>query len=136
MSITDLSVFQAIKSKMRWHQSRHAVLAENVANADTPGYRAHDLKKMTFGDEMAAQLATRPVSATVTNSRHMAAAMSGNGQFRTEDAHQFEVRPSGNSVVLEEQMMKATANQLDFQAASSLYSRGLGMLKTALGRSS
>ncbi|MEP3278111.1 MAG: flagellar basal body rod protein FlgB [Stappiaceae bacterium] len=135
MSITDLSVFQAIKTKMRWHQSRQSVLAENVANADTPGYRASDLKKMSFGDAMAAQPTTRPVSTVVTNSRHMAVALSGNRQFGSEDTHQFEVRPSGNSVVLEEQMMKATANQLDFQAATSLYSRGLGMLKTAIGRS-
>jgi flagellar basal-body rod protein FlgB len=46
----------------------------------------------------------------------------------------FEIRPAGNSVGLEEQVMKVAANQMDYQAATALYTRGLGLIKTALGR--
>ena len=46
----------------------------------------------------------------------------------------FEARPSGNAVSLEDEMLKVADNQMDYQAATSLYTRGLGLLKTALGR--
>ena len=42
--------------------------------------------------------------------------------------------PDGNSVSLEDQMMKVTQNQMDYQMATSLYARSLGLLKTALGK--
>ena len=44
MAVTDLPLFQALKSKMQWHQTRQVVLAENIANADTPGFEARDVK--------------------------------------------------------------------------------------------
>jgi flagellar basal-body rod protein FlgB len=46
----------------------------------------------------------------------------------------YEVTPDGNGVTLEDQMMKLTANQLDYQAVTTLYSRGLGLIRTALKR--
>ena len=46
----------------------------------------------------------------------------------------FEVRPTGNAVSLEDEMLKVAANQMDYQAATALYTRGLGLIKTALGK--
>ncbi|MFQ5626771.1 MAG: flagellar basal body rod protein FlgB, partial [Methyloligellaceae bacterium] len=46
----------------------------------------------------------------------------------------WETGPAGNAVVLEEQMMKVSSNQFNFQMATMLYSRSLGLLKTAIGR--
>ena len=43
-------------------------------------------------------------------------------------------KPAGNAVNLEEQMLKVSANQMDYAAATSLYSRSLGLLKTAIGK--
>ncbi len=43
-------------------------------------------------------------------------------------------RPAGNAVNLEDQMLKVSANQMDYAAATSLYSRSLGLLKTAIGK--
>ncbi|MEH0069574.1 flagellar basal body protein [Pannonibacter sp. Pt2-lr] len=57
MSLTDLPMFRAIKSKMQWHQARQGVLAENVANADTPGYRARELKAFKVDEDL--KLASR-----------------------------------------------------------------------------
>ena len=41
---------------------------------------------------------------------------------------------AGNAVNLEDQMLKVSANQMDYAAASSLYSRSLGLIKTAIGK--
>ena len=46
----------------------------------------------------------------------------------------FQTRPAGNAVNLEDEMLKVSANQMDYAAATSLYSRSLGLLKTAIGK--
>ena len=54
--------------------------------------------------------------------------------FRTQTEGDYEVRPTGNAVNLEEEMMKVAANQMDYQAATALYTRSLSLIKTALGK--
>lgn len=132
MGISDLSVFQALKTKMQWHQERQRVLSENVANADTPGYMGRDLKAPEFSDSLRAS-GVKPVQQAVTEPGHMRAYHASSfGDGRKVGS--FEITPDDNSVVLEEQMMKVTSNQMDYQAATTLYSRGLGLLKTAIGK--
>jgi len=138
MGMGDISILSALKSKMHWHESRQRLLAENVANADTPGYRVRDLKKPDFG-QMASAASDRgsqmtPIAAT-THPEHISAAMaplktSMNSGIDTP----FEITPQGNEVVLEEEMMKVTSNQLDYQAATSLYSKTMGLFRIAIGR--
>jgi flagellar basal-body rod protein FlgB len=54
--------------------------------------------------------------------------------FQNGNSRTFEVRPAGNAVNLEEEMMKVAANQMDFQTATALYKRSLNLIKTALGK--
>ncbi|WP_350334836.1 flagellar basal body rod protein FlgB [Coralliovum pocilloporae] len=134
MALTDMPFFAKMKAKMQWHQSRQRVLSENVANADTPGYRARDLKALDFSKVMA-EAAPSGFSTAVTDRQHIkVAGLGGTGAFKSQKTGTFEITPEGNRVVLEEEMMKVTANQMDFQAAASLYERGLKMLKTAVTR--
>ena len=133
MALTDLPVFQAIKSKMQWHQVRQGVLAENVANADTPAYRAKELEDYSFSDHIGRQ--SFGLETKVTKTGHITGMLSAQSAGKVEEKDMFEVTPSGNNVVLEEQMMKVTANQMDFQAATSIYTKSLGIIRTALGRS-
>jgi flagellar basal-body rod protein FlgB len=49
MPISDIPIFSMLRTKMQWHQERQRVLAENVANADTPEFRPRDLKPLDFG---------------------------------------------------------------------------------------
>lgn len=130
MQIGGISLFQALGEKMRWHQERQGVLAENVANADTPGFVERDLKAFSFGDEMQsmASLTMRTSSPT-----HMQAT-SGGGRFGDLSAP-FEVTPSGNAVTLEDEMMKVSGNDMDYQAVTTLYMRSMRLLKIAIGRS-
>ena len=46
----------------------------------------------------------------------------------------FQIRPAGNAVSLEDEMMKIADNQMDFQTVSALYSKGLGLIKLAVGK--
>lgn len=133
MAVTDLPLFQALKSKMQWHQARQGVLAENIANADTPGYQARDVKEYSFQDHIGRQ--AFGLSTATTKAGHIAVSISGQGKVKTEEHDTFEITPSGNSVVLEEQMMKITANQIDYQAATTLYTKGLGLIRKALSKS-
>ncbi len=130
MQIGGLNLFQALADKMRWHQARQGVLAENIANADTPGYLERDLKAFSVADApaSAATLGLRATSPT-----HLAVSSASGGYATTSQA--FEVTPSGNGVTLEDEMMKVAANDMDYQAVTALYTRSLRIIKVALGRS-
>ncbi|MEJ8475425.1 flagellar basal body rod protein FlgB [Roseibium algae] len=132
MALTDLPVFQALKSKMQWHQTRQVVLAENIANADTPHYEAKELKDYSFSDHIGRQ--EFGISTKTTASGHITGTLSADGNGVEQKKDMFEVTPNGNNVVLEEQMMKVTENQMDFQAATSLYTKSLGLIRTALSK--
>jgi flagellar basal-body rod protein FlgB len=131
MAITDLSVFSMLRTRMSWHQERQRLLAENVANADTPKFRPRDLDQPNFDKPMAqvASLALRR-----TESGHFTGAFGGGTGFAAGRASGYEIRPSGNAVNLEDEMLKVASNQMDYQAATTLYTRSLGLLKTALGK--
>jgi flagellar basal-body rod protein FlgB len=58
----------------------------------------------------------------------------GAGGFSAERKMTYETRPTGNAVNLEDEMLKVSANQMDYAAATSLYARSLGLLKTAIGK--
>ncbi len=135
MAITDIPILSMLKTRLQWAQERQRVLAENVANADTPKYRARDLAPLKF--EASTELAAAPgagVTLTRTASGHIAGTGENGSSFRTASRGPYDVRPTGNSVNLEQEMMKVAANQMDYQAATALYTRSLGLLKTALGK--
>jgi flagellar basal-body rod protein FlgB len=69
-----------------------------------------------------------------TRSAHLGGIAADATQFDLDRRGQFEVRPTGNGVSLEDEMLKVAANQMDYQAATALYSRGLALIKTALGK--
>jgi flagellar basal-body rod protein FlgB len=132
--LTDLRVFSALKTKMQWHETRQGLLAENIAHANTPNYRARDLKEPVLGTSTPVQKSGVLV-ASRTNPAHFAGPVIGtDSAFDVERVKTFEITPEANSVVLEEEMMKMTANQLDYQAVTTLYQKSMGLLKTALGR--
>ena len=132
----DLKFIGFLKGKMNWHQARQRLLAQNVANADTPSYRVRDLKPMAFADSMSVR-GPNKVAQVRTHSAHIRGPLiisSGGLGLGMKDG--WEVTPEGNAVVLEEEMMKVAANQFDYQLASSLYTRSIGLIRTAIGRNS
>lgn len=137
MDFMGLPVFTALKNKMQWHQARQGVLSQNIANASTPGYMAMDIKAPDgAGLKSVKMTAPSAFAALVTDPKHIPAAVApASTMGGAERSAAFEITPDGNSVVLEEQMMKIAGNQMDYQAATSLYTSNLGLLRTAMGRS-
>lgn len=133
MALGEIPLFAALKQKMNWHQTRQGLLAENVANAETPGYRGRDLKAFDFAKQVS-QFSTAQISTVSTNTKHVAIGLSNTNGFEPRSMNSFEITPEGNGVTLEDEMMKVASNQMDYQAATTLYTRSMRLIKTALGR--
>ena len=135
MAISDLPMLSALRTKMQWHQERQRVLAENISNSDTPNFKPRDLVEPKF-DRVGNTAPGGPMGSLPmmrTSSTHLAAT-GGASSFAADRKGGYETRPAGNAVNLEDEMMKVSANQMDYAAATSLYSRSLGLLKTAIGK--
>jgi flagellar basal-body rod protein FlgB len=130
MPISDIPILSMLRTRMQWHQERQRVLAENVANVDTPNYRPRDLAPLNF--EHALQTASLALARTDAN--HIDATGDSGSQFAEGGDQHFEVRPRGNAVTHEDEMMKLASNQMDYDAAASLYTHSLSLIKTAIGR--
>ena len=135
MAIADIPILSMLRTRLEWAQQRQKVLAENVANADTPNYRAHDLAPLKFPEPgMVEPAAVSGVTLARTEDGHIAGIGLSNSPFKSKTSGAYELRPTGNAVNVEEEMMKVAANQMDYQAATALYTRSLNLLKTALGK--
>jgi flagellar basal-body rod protein FlgB len=135
MAITDVPILSMLRTKLNWNQERQKVLAENVANSDTPNFRERDLVAPKFQEPgLISAQPVAPVMLATTEGAHIGGMSMSGTSFRTENKGNYEVRPTGNSVNLEDEMMKVAANQMDYQAATALYSRSLNLLKMAIGK--
>jgi flagellar basal-body rod protein FlgB len=134
MAINDFPVLSALRTKMQWHQERQRVLSENVSNSDTPNFKPRDLVEPKFDSAGAVAGSMGPLAMTRTSAAHITTASVDGGDFDQNRRTGFQTRPAGNAVSLEEEMMKVSANQMDYAAVTSLYSKSLHLLKTAIGK--
>jgi flagellar basal-body rod protein FlgB len=135
MSINDLPTLSVLRTKMQWHQERQRVLSENVSNSDTPNFKPRDLVEPKF-DAAGANAAGSSMGSLAmmrTSSSHIAP-IGAEQSFAENRKAGFETRPAGNAVNLEDEMLKVSANQMDYAAVTSLYSKSLQLLKTAMGK--
>lgn len=133
--ISDLPILSMLRTRMEWSQARQKLLAENVANADTPGFQPRDLVQPKFDEPVhLARPDVSDVSLARTTPLHLAGFPGAGADFRSTSNGSFDVRPTGNAVNLEDQMMKVAGNQMDYQVATALYTRSLGLIKNALGK--
>jgi flagellar basal-body rod protein FlgB len=129
MDTGTLLLFKAMTQRMSWLGERQKTLAQNVANADTPKYLAKDLKPMSFSDLMGTAGKLQMVA---TNPNHITGTP-GASQFQATVDKTAVPSPSGNSVSLEDQMLKVSGTASDYQLTTELYSQNMTMLKTVLG---
>jgi flagellar basal-body rod protein FlgB len=134
MSINDLPALSALRTRMQWHQQRQRVLSENVANSDTPNFKARDLVEPKFDSSGASTGSIGTLAMMRTSASHIAPSDGGAQSFDQNPKAGFETRPAGNAVSLEDEMLKSTANQMDYAAVTSLYGKSLHLLKTAIGK--
>jgi flagellar basal-body rod protein FlgB len=128
MGLDDIPLFAMLKSKMNYVNARQQLIAQNVANADTPDYMPQDLKPFSF----AAMAKTAGIGLTVNQPGQMPVGPTNKtGALKPVDTPDTEARIDGNQVVLEDQMNKLTQARIDYQTAVDLYQQSMSMITTA-----
>lgn len=135
MNLPDIPLLGLLRQRMSWLNARQSVLSQNVANADTPGYAARDLKPVNF--EKMLQDVRGPskfsTSLTVTNPRHIEIASTRASGYNEITSADVEANPTGNTVSLQEEMIKVADTQAQYTAAANLYSKAVSLMRTAIG---
>ncbi|MHA1539180.1 MAG: flagellar basal body rod protein FlgB [Alphaproteobacteria bacterium] len=131
MDLSKLTLFRMMNNKMANLGAQQAVVAENIANANTPGYKAKEIKRQSFQDLVAVPGPSMPMKTTQaghiptgTNSRSV------QGMMKSKNT--YETSPDGNNVVIEEQLLKEMEIAKSYKQVTSLYKKHLGMIRTAL----
>ena len=134
MDFNQLPLFRLIGQRLDYLSQRQAVLAENVANADTPGYQANDLEP--FANHVARAQQSARLEMATTHPAHINASggrMAGSADVTGLD-DVYEVSPSGNDVNIEQQMIAVAQNAMDHQLALNVYRKQVSLLRMAIGR--
>lgn len=132
MGVADLPLLGQIRGRLTWLDERQRLIAQNVANSDTPGYVGRDLKAPT--DFEAALREDGGLQMAQTRPGHMPVG-GPNGQpvarFTSQAAPDSETTLDGNAVVVEEQMLKMAESRMAYDAAIGLYQKSMAMLRLA-----
>ena len=123
----DLSLFDLAERRLAWLDQRQSVLSQNIANADTPHYRARDLRP--FADQLAvAQAAGRPVR---TNPLHMTGLKDDSA---SAEGRSGEHAIDGNAVQLDTELSKVADTDTNQELVSDLFRKYANLYRIALGR--
>src|SRR5919205_4638720 len=106
MNPDGIPLLKALTGRMAWLSEREQVLAQNVANSDTPGYTPEDLKAPTFRDLLGSRVSPLPLA--ITESGHLAGTRTSTASYRPEPQRKVQRTLSGNGVDLETEMMKVS----------------------------
>jgi flagellar basal-body rod protein FlgB len=132
MDLSQIPLFEALMKRMTWLSERQSVLAENVANADTQGYVAQDLRQPDFRQIL--NQSTSEVALVTTQPGHISAKRTVSDLEMKED--EKGDGSSGKRVSLEQEMLKVSETANDYALASTIYRANINLVKTVLGRSS
>ena len=132
MGVADIPLLSQIKGRMTWLDERQRLIAQNVANSDTPGYVGRDLRAPT--DFAAAMRDGGGLRMVQTSAGHMPIG-GPNGapvaRFTSEKSPDSETTLDGNAVVVEEQMLKMAESRMAYDAAIGLYTKSMAMIGLA-----
>ncbi|MES2724632.1 MAG: flagellar biosynthesis protein FlgB [Pseudomonadota bacterium] len=133
MNLAEIPLFNMLRSRLGYLGERQKVIAQNVANTDTARYVSQDLKP--FGFDAQVQMHSRgPATMASTQAGHVAPRQERRGlgaQFKSVRAPGSETTLNGNSVVLEEEMIKMSEARMNYDAAISFYQKSMNMLRMA-----
>ena len=132
MPISDLPIFSMLRTEMNGTRNASGCLPKMSPMPTRPSFRPRDLARSISAARCSRRAAS--FSSQSTSPAHLAGSSDAACAFATARAGKYEIRPAGNAVNLEDEMMKVAANQMDYQAAISLYSRSMGLIRTAIGK--
>ena len=139
MELTNLPMFGLLRNRMNWLGQRQEVLAQNVANADTPNYSSHDLKAFDFRQVVNDSGRDQSgVALRRTNVAHIQVGTAGGrGDFGSGEVRDpYETAPDGNAVVIEEQMVKMNETVTNHNLITQIYKKQMLMFKAVTRRGS
>ncbi|MGB0959132.1 MAG: FlgB family protein [Halocynthiibacter sp.] len=123
-----LDIFKLSHAMAAHANARQRVVAENIANADTPDFRAKDIKP--FSAHLAG---TDDGYSRATRDKHFALHRTATPTFTTmQDAR--DLSPNGNSVSLETEMMKASEARHQQEVALAVYRSAMNIMRTSIGK--
>lgn len=135
------SLLAGIGQSMKHLSERQRVIAENIANGETPGFKARTVEAPDFSSLVEVYGANGGKPRVSRPQVHLSGGMAamgarapqaGSGVMLESDIS--ETKPDGNNVTLEDQLLKMGEVQSDFAAMTNLYRKQIGLLKTAIGR--
>ncbi|MCC7185383.1 MAG: flagellar basal body rod protein FlgB [Acidobacteria bacterium] len=128
--LNDSSLMAALGREMTRAVQRQAVAAGNLANAETPGYRA---KEMQFAEALDGQLdgQSSGIQPLATHARHLGGASAdGGGVMR--DAEGLPARRDGNTVQMEREMLELSRSGTDFASAQTVLAAKFRLVRYAI----
>jgi flagellar basal-body rod protein FlgB len=134
-TLDDVPLFATLKSRLGYLGNRQQVIAQNVANADTPGFTPSDMKPFTLPGRAGALPPLAPIAPVMTSPMHMAGTVTPPRMTaKPVVSPDSETKLDGNSVVLEEEMMRMSQARMDYDTAVGFYQQSLQMIQTAVKR--
>ena len=135
MNLADIPLFAMLRGRLGHLTERQKVISQNVANADTARYVGHDLKPFAFQAKTAMGAQGAEVMAA-TAAGHMqpgggSARAGASTKYKQVRAPGSETTLNGNSVVLEEEMIKMGEARMQYDAAIGFYQKSMNMLRLA-----
>lgn len=130
MDISAIGLFQAAAARLDYLAERHRLVAQNVVNANTPGYLSRDLAPFE-----AVMGGLRPVVPARTDALHLAGTRSAGAAAEQRRAGTWagtwEVSPDGNGVSLEQEMIKASETRETYNLVTGIFQKNVAMLRAA-----
>ena len=127
-------VLANLETRMNYVADRQQVLTQNIANADTPGYRAMELQAPSFSDTLASVQTVQMVGTSPMHMSGTTAAGSTAGKL-VINRNPADVSPTGNTVSIEDETRRAAQNAMDYQLVTNVYKTIGGMVMRAAGKS-
>jgi flagellar basal-body rod protein FlgB len=131
MNLAEIPLFAMLRGRLGYLSEQQKVLAQNVANADTARFTPQDMKPFSFDAHVQAQGV--PMMAA-TQAGHMAPKSQSRGigaAYKSVRSPDSETTLNGNSVVLEEEMIKISDARMNYDAAISFYQKSLNLIRMA-----
>ncbi|MBQ9731676.1 MAG: flagellar basal body rod protein FlgB [Alphaproteobacteria bacterium] len=124
MDLKNLTVFNMANKNMQYLAARQQVIAENIANASTPGYLARDIQKPSFEEEMSSA-AVAGLKLNLTNPKHLQGVPNKNqGSYLVYTPQPSEALTiDGNGVVLEQQMNEASKISSEYKRMITIFNK-------------
>jgi flagellar basal-body rod protein FlgB len=131
MDLSQLPLFRLISRRMDYLNARQQVLARNIANSDTPGYAPKDIEVKNFSRLV--QSDSPQLQAIRTDPRHLSLQSEG-GDYQQRRVISAASTLSGNGVELQKELMKVSETSMDYQLATNVYKKQVGLFRLVLSR--